>query len=88
MKTEAGTELTKHEASCVKSLKRLARKWDNAPNRLWLFSASGTLHVMMKEDADTNPVPEFLSNAGYKTGSVNPENCICTIDIPNDGGDW
>ncbi len=88
MNTDAGTVLTKHEISCVRSLIRLARKWHHSSNRLWLFSASGTLNVMMHEDSETNPVPELLSNAGYATGSVNPANCVCTIDIPNDGGDW
>jgi len=87
MKTGAGTELTKHEVSCVRSLERLARKWNREPNRLWLFSASGILHVMMRED-ETNPVPEYIEDAGYASGSVNQQNCICMIDIPNDGGDW
>ena len=87
MKTEAGTQLTKHEESCVRALKRLAKKWDSEKNRLWLFSASGTLHVMMEED-ETNPVAELIENAGYADGGVNPQNRVCCIDIPNDGGDW
>ena len=87
MKTEAGTQLTKHEESCVRALKRLAKKWDREKNRLWLFSASGTLHVMMEED-ETNPVAETIENAGYASGGVNPQNRVCGIDIPNDGGDW
>ena len=82
MKTEAGTQLTKHEESCVRALKRLAKKWDSEKNRLWLFSASGKLHVMMEED-ETNPVAETLAN-----GCVNPQNRVCCIAIPNDGGDW
>ena len=87
MKTQAGTELTKHEKSCVRALKRLAKRWDSEYNRLWLFSASGKLHVMMYE-CETNPVQELITDAGYGSGGVNPENRICTIDIPNDGGDW
>lgn len=87
MKTEAGTQLTKHEESCVRALKRLAKKWDGEKNRLWLFSASGKLHVMMEED-ETNPVAETIENVGYADGCVNPRNRVCGIDIPNDGGDW
>lgn len=87
MKTKAGVKLTKHEVSCVRSLKRLAKRWDIKPNRLWLFSASGVLHVMMEED-ETNPVPETITDAGYGSGGINDQNCVCMIDIPNDGGDW
>lgn len=87
MKTLAGTELTKHEVSCVRALKRLAKRWDKEKNRLWLFSASGILHVMMEED-ESNPVSEIKENAGYGSGGINDQNRICIIDIPNDGGDW
>lgn len=86
MTTEAGIELTKFEESCVRSLQRLARKWNSKPNRLWLFSASSTLWVMMHE-GDGNPVPED-THGGYGEGGMNPDNCVCKIDIENDGGDW
>lgn len=86
MTTNAGIELTKFEESCVRSLQRLARKWNSQPNRLWLFSASGTLWVMMHE-GDGNPTPEF-TGSGYSAGGVNQDNCVCKIDIENDGGDW
>lgn len=78
------TELTEHEKSCLRSLKRLAKKWKKAPNRLWLYSASGSLWVMVKGN-DTiirthdHGVPEFV---------FNPDASLDKIDIPNDGGDW
>lgn len=50
----------------------------------WLYSASGTLHVMMHGDTEDNPTPEFT-----QYGGSNIENSVTTIDgILNDGGDW
>lgn len=52
--------------------------------RLWLYSASRVLTVMMHGDREDNPIPEMLPNAG-----TNPDNIITTISgIGNDGGDW
>lgn len=85
MKTNAGYELTEHEASCIRSLKRLAKKWNQHTNRLWLFSASGRLTVLLKE-GNGNREPEF-----NRDGCVNQNNIVVgaeDIDIPNDGGDW
>ncbi len=85
MKTNAGYELTEHEASCLRSLKRLAKKWNQHTNRLWLFSASGRLTVLLKEGKG-NREPEF-----NRDGCVNQNNIVVgaeDIDIPNDGGDW
>lgn len=65
-------KLTKKEEQTIDELRRLAKKW---PDGLWLFSASGTLHVMKG-----TITAEF--------GSYSQENSVCTIDIPNDGGDW
>ena len=87
METEVGVELTEHEESCVKSLKRLAKKWRKEHNRLWLYAASGMLFVMMGED-ETNPNSELIEGIEAGRGGVNPANCVCKIDIPNDGGDW
>lgn len=82
MKTQAGIELTEKEIKLVKSLERVAKKWHTEGERLWLFSASGSLTVMMHE-CISNP------NSGMKlNGGVNQDNIITTIDIPNDGGDW
>lgn len=85
MKTNAGYELTEHEASCIRSLKRLAKKWNQHTNRLWLFSANSHLTVLLKE-GNGNREPEFNSD-----GTVNQNNIVVgaeDIDIPNDGGDW
>ena len=85
MKTKAGYELTEHEASCLKSLKRLAKKWNQHTNRLWLFSANSRLVVLLGE-GNGNLEPEFDS-----FGCVNRNNIVVgaeDIGIPNDGGDF
>lgn len=87
MKTMAGYPLTEHEESCIRSLKRLARKWYKNTNRLWLFSANEHLHAMLSE-GNGNMEPEYTPGGGVGGGRVNKNNCICEIDIPNDGGDW
>lgn len=82
--TEAGIECTPEENKLIDSLKRLAKKWGKDGKRLWLYSASGSLHVMMHGDTDYNPTPEFT-----QYGGSNVENSVTTIDgILNDGGDW
>lgn len=72
---------------------RLAKKWNQKSNRLWLFSASSNLCVLLKpgliSDGDggvlVNKEPEF--EAAY--GGVNKANVVKErIPIPNDGGDW
>lgn len=82
MTTEAGAKLTEFEESCIKSLQRLARKWNSKPNRLWLYSAGGTLCVML-HCGDGNDEPDLRISGG-----INPNNVVCNIDIDNDGGDW
>lgn len=52
--TEAGIECTPEECKLIDSLKRLAKKWEKDGKRLWLYSASGSLHVMMHGDTDNN----------------------------------
>lgn len=82
--TEAGVECTPEECKLIDSLNRLAKKWEKDGKRLWLYSASGVLTVMMHGDREDNPIPEMLPNAG-----TNPDNIITTIlGIGNDGGDW
>lgn len=82
--TEAGIECTPEECKLIDSLKRLAKKWEKDGKRLWLYSASGSLHVMMHGDTDYNPTPEFT-----QYGGGNIENSVTTIyGILNDGGDW
>lgn len=91
MTTEAGAELTEFEESCVKSLQRLARKWNSKKNRLWLYSAGGSLFVML-HSGDGNDEPEILEEKigcdQTSGGGINPNNAVCKIDIENDGGDW
>lgn len=85
MKTYAGYELTDHEKSCIRSLKRLARKWNMHTNRLWLFSANSHLTVLLQE-GNGNKEPEFDIS-----GCVNKNNVVVgceDIAIHNDGGDW
>lgn len=82
--TDAGIECTPEECKLIESLNRLAKKWEKDGKRLWLYSASGVLTVMMHGDREDNPIPEMLPNAG-----TNPDNIITTISgIGNDGGDW
>ena len=82
--TKAGIECTPEEDKLIDSLKRLAKKWKRDGERLWLYSASGSLHVMMQGDTKKNPTPEFT-----QYGSCNIENSVTTIDgISNDGGGW
>ena len=71
-------DLTKDEQRAIASLKRLAKRW---PQSLWLFSASGTLCVMRKDEDGQQP---HLPDHG-----VDPAFMVDTISgIPNDGGDW
>lgn len=67
-------ELTDDEAKAIRSLERLAKKW---PRSLMLLSWSGTLHVMLVDDAHA----AYDADAGYSDAS------ITTISISNDGGD-
>lgn len=71
-------DLTDAEAKAVRSLKRVAKTW---PETLWLFSASGTLCVMVKgEDGDRMRTPDGM---GFDSSGVAE-----TVKIENDGGDW
>ena len=82
--TEAGIKLTDKQCECVVALERLAKKWKKDGVGLCLYSASGTLHVMLDGDTKQNPEPEVSSKLG-----VNPNNSVTIITgIPNDGGEW
>lgn len=70
-------DLTKEEKAALSSLRRLAKKW---PESLWLYSASGSLCVMRCDAAG--------ERVHLPTDGVDPDYCVETIDIPNDGGDW
>lgn len=82
--TEAGIECTPEECKLIDSLKRLAKKWEKDGKRLWLYSASGSLHVMMHGDTVDNPTPEFTEYGGSNIGN----SVITVYGILNDGGDW
>jgi hypothetical protein len=68
---------TDEERRSIDTMRRLARRW---PRSLWLFSASGRLHVM-RADEDGGHIHT-------PTDGVDPNYALATIDIPNDGGDW
>lgn len=85
--TDAGVDCTPEEDKLIDSLERLAKKWRKDGKRLWLYSASGTLHVMMHGDRKDNPTPEMIPSSGGP--GTNPDNSITVISgIGNDGGDW
>ena len=69
--------LTKEEQGAISALERVAKRW---PDSLWLFSASGTLHVM-RTGSEGEQVHLFHHG-------IDPGYCVTTIDIQNDGGDW
>ncbi|MBF0234264.1 MAG: hypothetical protein HQK65_14690 [Desulfamplus sp.] len=69
--------MAKEEKAAINGLKQLAKKW---PKTLWLFSASGTLCVMRKNDNG--------QHATMPTNGVDPAYILETINIENDGGDW
>lgn len=72
-------DLTPEESKAIKALKRVAKTW---PKTLWLFSASGTLHIMK-----CGLGGEHVHGPGGADG-VDFDYAIDRIDIPNDGGDW
>jgi len=74
-------DLTKEERNAIASLKRLATRW---PGTLWLFSASGTLCVMRKNDGGQHS----MGGANPSNTGVDPDYIVDTINIENDGGDW
>lgn len=67
------------EKQAVAALKRVAKRW---PNDLWLFSASGRLHVMRKHPDGSRAIP------GADDNGMDPSLRIDSINIENDGGDW
>jgi hypothetical protein len=69
--------LTSKEKAAIRALDRIAENW---PDTLWLFSASGSLKVMRYGPNGEQVIRE--------TGGMDDRYAICTINIPNDGGDW
>lgn len=73
-------ELTRQEADAIAALKRLASRW---PKTLWLFSASGDLHVMRFKNGKRATIVQDGSEG------MDPSYIADTIQgIVNDGGDW
>lgn len=67
------------EEQLVRQLRALEKSW---PKGYWLFSASGSLHLM-RHGPDGKPV--MLAT----TGGVDPAMIVASFGkIDNDGGDW
>jgi hypothetical protein len=73
-------EPTAEERRAIATLQRLAKRW---PKSLWLFSGAGSLCVMRNRQDGSRAVVEDMEDGG-----VDPDYCLTTINIPNDGGDW
>lgn len=71
-----GDRLTLGEATAIRQLRLLARRW---PQTLKLVSMDGNLHVIRTSD------PRY----GLSFGPDRQEAIVADIDgIPNDGGAW
>lgn len=77
------TQLTEKEKKAIQALESAAKIW---PKTLWLFSASGTLTVMKKDESGHRAMTE--SKGGSVGGSVDQTFAVGWIDIENDGGDY
>jgi trehalose-6-phosphatase len=65
------------EKQMINALNQLEKHWNN---KYWLFSASGSLHLMKySKDQQRLVTPD---------GGMSPEAIIETFLIPSDGGDW
>lgn len=72
--------LSEKEEKAIESLMDLAKRW---PKTLWLYSASGSLCVMKKNDKGEIAMIQQPGSEG-----VDPAYHVATIRIENDGGDW
>ena len=70
--------LNEEERAALAALKKLAKRW---PKSLWLFSASGTLHLMRKSEIGER----CMTPDGYVDQNAS---VWSTRDVENDGGDW
>jgi hypothetical protein len=78
------TTITRKEQDAIDALQDLAKRW---PKSLWLFSASGRLCVMKRDDDGEKVMIGDPALGQY--GGVDPAYKVCTIHgIANDGGDW
>lgn len=71
-------EINVKEKAAIAALKKIAKTW---PDSLWLFSGSGVLYVMKKDDGK-----RAMTNG--KDGGVDPDFTVAHINIESDGGDW
>jgi hypothetical protein len=70
-------ELSNKEQKTIQALLQLAENW---PDTLWLFAASGNLHVMRRGAGG-----EMVT---LTPGGFNPRYIVASVSIPCDGGDW
>ncbi len=67
----------------VRTLRELEKTW---PSDVWLFAASGGLHLMQKQNGKRAMIP---LDGGAKGGGADPQQIIATFGgIECDGGDW
>lgn len=77
-------EATPEEAKFIRAFERLAKKM---PDSLWLYSASGSLHVMQKGPSGGHAHVEGKRVEEEGEG-LDSDYSLATIAIENDGGDW
>jgi hypothetical protein len=70
-------ELNKEEERSIRALNRLAKTF---PKSLWLFSASGSLCIMKKNNQGERAVKD--------SGGMDQAFIVDIVSIENDGGDW
>lgn len=74
--TENTLELSVAEKLAIRTLRSLAKRW---PKTLWIF-ATGDFNVMR-----VGPRGERVMTG---SGGVDPDYCVTSVEIPNDGGGW
>lgn len=70
------TKMDTNEARAIRSLRALAKRW---PKSLWLFTNGQSLCVMQKKDG---------RRVVTKTGGMDADYSLASINIESDGGDW
>lgn len=65
------------EPQALSALARIAKRW---PKSLWLWAASGSLHVMRCGEDGKRVMTSI--------GGVDPDYSVASIPLPCDGGDW
>lgn len=84
--SDMGIQVSDDESKAIASLKRVAAKW---PKSLWLYSASGSLHVMKMRSDGKRAVINGCGTGRGGDGGMDADYIVATIKgIENDGGDW